>query len=112
MTSYQEQIDALAKRVTALEGGPIPGRVHQPPPREPQPGDEELFGALRAWRYDRAKVEGLPPYRVFGDAVLTAISTAKPSDKFELSKVRGIGPEKMELYGDDVIGIVRVHLDW
>jgi superfamily II DNA helicase RecQ len=110
MPSYQEQINDLAQRVAALEArGTL--SLNAPRPREPEPGDEQLFAALSAWRYDRANVEGLPPYRIFGNAVLAAVSAAKPADRYEMQQIHGIGPEKLALYGDEMIAIVRSHLD-
>lgn len=113
MSNYQEQIDALTERVTALEarqGTPGPNSP-MPRPREPEPGDEQLFEALKAWRYDRARIEGIPPFRIFGNAVLTAITTAKPADRYELTQIHGIGEEKLAKYGEDILPIVREHLD-
>jgi ATP-dependent DNA helicase RecQ len=80
-------------------------------PREPEPGDEGLFQAIASWRYDRAKVDGVASYRIFGNQVLAAITTAKPVDRYELLQIHGLGEQKVDLYGNDIIAIVRDHID-
>ena len=61
---------------------------------------------LRAWRLERARSEGVPPYVVFHDSVLHAIAEAAPRTLGELSQVAGVGPAKLERYGPDVISLV------
>jgi DNA helicase-2/ATP-dependent DNA helicase PcrA len=58
---------------------------------------------LRAWRLERARADGVPPYVVFHDSVLHAIADARPSSLGELSEISGIGPAKLERYGDAVL---------
>jgi len=58
---------------------------------------------LREWRLARAKVDGVPPYVVFHDAVLHAIAELRPASLGELSQIAGVGPAKLERYGDDVL---------
>jgi DNA helicase-2/ATP-dependent DNA helicase PcrA len=58
---------------------------------------------LRAWRLERAREDGVPPYVVFHDSVLHAIADARPSSLGELSEISGVGPAKLERYGDAVL---------
>lgn len=108
MTSYQEQINALEERVAALEAK---YEVQPPAPRKPRPEDEDLFADLRAWRRERAEADGFgdQPFRVFGDAILTAIATVKPADRYELQQIKGIGEQKFTDYGGEVLAIVARH---
>lgn len=110
MTSCQDQIDALTERVAALESR---AAISAPAPRKPRPEDEALFADLRAWRRERAEADGHgdQPFRIFGDAILTAICTAKPTDRYELQQIKGVGDHKFSLYGGEVIAIVRQHVD-
>ena len=62
---------------------------------------------LRAWRLERAREDGVPPYVVFHDSVLHHIAEARPSSLGELSQIPGIGPAKLERYGDDVLALVE-----
>jgi DNA helicase-2/ATP-dependent DNA helicase PcrA len=58
---------------------------------------------LRAWRLERAKADNVPPYVVFHDAVLHAIAAARPASLGELAQISGVGPAKLDRYGDDVL---------
>ena len=81
-----------------------------PPPRQRQsrrggtefPHDP-LFEALRAWRRDRAKEQGVPPYVIFHDATLRAVAALKPSSLRALSDVEGIGDTKLERHGESLL---------
>jgi DNA helicase-2/ATP-dependent DNA helicase PcrA len=61
---------------------------------------------LRAWRLERARRDGVPPYVVFHDSVLHAISDVQPASLGELAQVAGVGPAKLERYGEDVLSVL------
>jgi DNA helicase II / ATP-dependent DNA helicase PcrA len=64
-----------------------------------------LFDELRRFR-ERVR-GGKPAYTVFDDKTLAAIATAVPTGLEALVQVRGVGPAKLEQYGDDIVGIVE-----
>ncbi|HZM75177.1 MAG TPA: ATP-dependent DNA helicase UvrD2 [Candidatus Limnocylindrales bacterium] len=68
--------------------------------------DEELYERLREWRLKVASAASVPAYVVFTDATLTAIAERKPEDVRQLTAIAGIGPRKLELYGESVLGLV------
>jgi DNA helicase II / ATP-dependent DNA helicase PcrA len=70
------------------------------------PVDERLVDALRAWRRDRARADGVPAYVVLHDAHLETIAASAPTTLGELSRCPGIGPTKLERYGEEIIAIV------
>ncbi|MDY3127477.1 MAG: ATP-dependent DNA helicase UvrD2 [Corynebacterium sp.] len=78
---------------------------------EPEESDriDSLFAALRAWRADTARDIGKPAFVVFSDATLMAIAERMPGDANGLVSVPGIGPQKLDLYGEAVLDIVRLH---
>ena len=78
------------------------------PPTEAAP-DLALLGALKAWRRDAARKRAVPAYVVFHDAVLETIATARPASQGELAGISGVGPRKLEEYGDAVLDLVRRH---
>ena len=43
---------------------------------------------------------------VFGDATLRLIAAARPTSDTELLAIKGIGPAKLENYGDDLIDLI------
>ena len=58
---------------------------------------------LRAWRLERSKADGVPPYVVFHDSVLHQIAALRPGSLGELSQIAGVGPTKLERYGDELL---------
>ncbi len=63
-----------------------------------------VFDEMRAFRND---VRGIKPaYTVFDDKTLVAIASARPETLAELSRVKGVGPAKLEQYGDAVLAII------
>ena len=69
--------------------------------------DEELFDALRAWRLETARQADVPAFVVFTDATLTAIAERAPADLRELAALPGVGPAKLERFGESVLAILR-----
>jgi DNA helicase-2/ATP-dependent DNA helicase PcrA len=69
--------------------------------------DPELFGRLRAWRSARAATQQVPAYVVLNDATLGVIASRRPADARALVAIPGIGPRKLDLYGAEVLAIVR-----
>ena len=74
------------------------------PPGDAQ--DQELLAALKKWRLEKAKADGMPAFVIFHDSTLEAIASSKPSTIEELGTVSGVGPTKLERYGDDIIELV------
>jgi DNA helicase-2/ATP-dependent DNA helicase PcrA len=72
----------------------------------PAASDNPLFEALRAWRFERAKADGVPAYVVAHDTTLAAIADARPSSLDYLALVKGLGPTKLERYGSEIIAVV------
>ncbi len=68
--------------------------------------DPALYDALAAWRKSRAKTEELPAYIVFHNSVLVAIADARPGSLDELAEVPGVGPAKLERYGEDLLEVL------
>lgn len=69
--------------------------------------DQVLVAELRTWRSALAKSRGVPAYVVMSDATLRAVCHRAPTTPQELVQVPGIGPVKVEQFGDDILGIIR-----
>ncbi len=65
-----------------------------------------LEDALKAWRRERSRGDGVPAYVVASDATLRAIAQRAPTSRADLGRVPGIGPAKLDRYGDDVLALV------
>ncbi|HEU4699808.1 MAG TPA: ATP-dependent DNA helicase RecQ [Gemmatimonadales bacterium] len=68
--------------------------------------DPDLFARLKAWRGDEARRRGVPAYVVFADKTLAAIAAAKPKGPNQLLAVKGMGPAKLEAYGEAILALV------
>ncbi|WP_419912873.1 ATP-dependent DNA helicase UvrD2 [Candidatus Poriferisodalis sp.] len=93
----------------------LPGTGSRPAARRPKPepptdpSDAALFEALRTWRLERSRAEGVRAFRVFSDAVLIELATRRPSNDAELLAVHGIGPAKRDSYGAEVLALIAQH---
>jgi ATP-dependent DNA helicase UvrD/PcrA len=68
--------------------------------------ERDLLKQLKAWRLERAQSQGVPAFVVFSDRTLEAIVSARPSSPEGLLEVPGIGPAKLEAYGDDLLDLL------
>ncbi|MDR3649079.1 MAG: HRDC domain-containing protein, partial [Acidimicrobiales bacterium] len=62
---------------------------------------------LRAWRAERARAAGKPAFVVFDDKTLWLVSAVLPITEAGLLAISGIGPVKLESYGDELISIAE-----
>jgi DNA helicase II / ATP-dependent DNA helicase PcrA len=79
----------LAARTTPLEGA-----------------DGRLLETLHGWRRQRARSDGVPAYVIAHDETLAAIAEARPGSLATLRRVPGMGPVRLERYGDEILAIV------
>jgi DNA helicase II / ATP-dependent DNA helicase PcrA len=70
---------------------------------EPPPG----FDALKAWRLARAREDDVPAYLVFHNTTLEEIAARRPRSLDELAAVPGVGPAKLERYGEGVLAALE-----
>lgn len=71
--------------------------------------NEELLEALREWRLDVSREKAVPAYVVFTDVTLLAIAEQQPSTSEALVEIPGIGPKKLDAYGEALLTLVRGH---
>ncbi len=89
---------------------PGPASPAQAASAEPEAYDEALFELLRQWRTAQAREQDVPPYVIFPDRVLRAVAASLPTDPDALRAIPGVGPAKLERYGNTVLAIVQAHL--
>jgi DNA helicase-2/ATP-dependent DNA helicase PcrA len=63
--------------------------------------------ALRTWRRERSKTDGVAAFIVASNATLAAIARARPTSMAELARIPGIGPAKLDLYGDEILAVIE-----
>jgi len=99
-----------AKRLVWVSWTGKPSRfvaeLTQGPGSRSEPGTR-VWEDLRGWRLERAREDGVPPYVVFHDTVLRRIADARPASLAELSQISGVGPAKLERYGDELLAVVE-----
>ena len=81
--------------------------------------DNELFDILRELRKEIAKIEGVPPYFIFGDSTLKEMSTRYPINEEQLMDISGVGQKKYEKYGEQFANAIskyvednKIQVDW
>ena len=72
--------------------------------------DEGLFDELRALRRRLADEQSVPAFVVFSDATLKAMAAAKPTDHQAMLRVSGVGPAKLERYGDAFLTVLQEYV--
>ncbi len=65
--------------------------------------EQALAEGLRAWRRAWAKAHDLPAFMVFHDKTLLALAQARPTTRAELLDVPGIGPHKLDQFGEELL---------
>jgi DNA helicase-2/ATP-dependent DNA helicase PcrA len=76
----------------------------------PATKSDRLMKELKAWRLERSKADEVPAYVVFHDSTLQEIAEAMPRDHGDLAGITGIGPAKLEKYGDEVLAVLTAAL--
>jgi DNA helicase II / ATP-dependent DNA helicase PcrA len=61
---------------------------------------------LCAWRAQTAVEAKVPAYVVFTDATLVAIAETLPADEGSLARISGVGPTKLQRYGEAVLAVI------
>ena len=61
---------------------------------------------MRGWRAATAKEQGVPAYVIFHDATLRQIATEAPTSLAELSRISGVGDNKLAKYGDGILAVL------
>jgi superfamily I DNA/RNA helicase len=67
---------------------------------------KDLYSELCEWRRETAKLYHVPAFQILSDRVLLQISKIKPKDFVELEAIPGMGPVKLNKFGDDLLEIV------
>lgn len=84
---------------------PVPGANSKAPVPLDEDG-ERIFQALRAWRLERARADGLSPYIVAYDRTLRLVARERPRNLEALGGVPGVGASKALKYGPEMLEVI------
>ena len=108
----------LTERCRPLLRGEQSINIHKPRKEEPaekaekkkaaakqnlQPWNQDLFNALRELRMTLAQDQNVPPYVIFHDSTLIAMTEARPTTENEMRYISGVGEQKLSRYGKQFI---------
>jgi len=93
---YGERVEIEGRRIQ-LTRGRAADITHASP---------QLVDALKAWRKQRAASDHVPAYIVLSDAHLEGIADRRPDSLADLALCPGIGPTKLERYGDEIVAVI------
>ncbi|MDQ6909335.1 MAG: ATP-dependent DNA helicase UvrD2 [Actinomycetota bacterium] len=66
---------------------------------------------LRQWRRERARTDGKPAFTVLHDTTIDDIAAVLPTSLARLAAVKGIGPSKLERFGDEILAAIEQALE-
>jgi ATP-dependent DNA helicase RecQ len=113
LDAVAEGLDANRARVRTGERAPRRrdrGEMPADPasPAAPPTAEERArYTRLRALRTELAKEASLPAYCVFADKTLVELAKRHPTTLAEMRRVPGVGPAKMEKYGEAFLDVLR-----
>lgn len=123
LTPHEHPVPFVTQAGAAVMRSAEPVRFRLPPDRErPRPApsarrpasdappagyDPALYERLRAWRAEEARRRGLPAYVVAFDRTLQEVAARRPADLAALSQVHGLGPARVEAYGEVLLQMLR-----
>jgi ATP-dependent DNA helicase RecQ len=70
------------------------------------PEDMPIFNAMRDWRNETSRRQGIAAYIICTNRQLAEIVHKRVSNKNQLSQIEGIGKAKISNYGDDIIAVM------
>jgi ATP-dependent DNA helicase RecQ len=79
-------------------------------PAEMDGPDLEMMNHFRKWRRELARERQVPAYIIMNDTTLADLCRKQPRSFRELLSVFGIGERKAELYGEQILEVIRKFL--
>ncbi|WP_257306377.1 RecQ family ATP-dependent DNA helicase [Geothrix campi] len=101
--------------IDPLEAAPKPGKAKRGSPRGSRPalpegpvdGEEALYRELKGLRKQLADAKGVPAYVIFSDATLQQMARFQPATEAEFLALSGVGPKKLQQYGETFLRLLR-----
>ncbi len=69
--------------------------------------ESERMRAIKQWRLEYAKAEDIPAFIVFSNRTLEDLVRKAPTTLVDLEKVYGLGPQRIETFGKELLDVLR-----
>ena len=69
--------------------------------------DVNLMARLKEWRAEVAREYNMPAYIIMHDKTIIELIESRPGTMEELGRIKGIGPAKLERYGNKILWILN-----
>ncbi len=90
-----------------LRGAARSASAGESPDVTPSPADAALLDRLRQLRAAIAREQKVPAYVVFADRTLLEMAVRRPTSPYAFGEIRGVGPMKIEKYGEQFLTLLR-----
>lgn len=106
-TTQEKSIPTAAP--TATTAVPTSAPVTNPVESPAKANIEEtpLYKALKQYRYDTSKTEGIKPYFIYNNTQMEELISIMPKTFEEIKKVSGFGDVKCQKYGSAILEIIN-----
>lgn len=96
--------DDILRIVREKRDAPAPQR----PRRKPRPPDDVLgrYERLRTWRKERGQQRGVESDVIVSRDTLWELAHANPRTKADLEAIDGLGPWRLQTYGDEILQVL------
>lgn len=98
---------ALSTRVARIVQSTGSGAAEESASIEESMAESQLLGQLQKWRRDLAETQKVPAYRIVTNATISELAQHRPKTFDELSQISGIGPAKLDQYGDALLELLN-----
>ena len=99
------RVPARPQKKRIVRPRPEPDIFGEPVP--PALYDPALADNLREWRRDKSREQKVPAYVVLHDSTLEELCRQRPSSIAALRHIPGIGERKAEVYGGEILQVLR-----
>lgn len=79
--------------------------------RTPSFAQPDLLAKLKKLRAELAEKQSVPAYIIFSNAVLEDMCQKLPLTSYDFLQVSGVGNQKLALYGDAFLSVIRTHIE-
>jgi DNA helicase-2/ATP-dependent DNA helicase PcrA len=105
---WRSHLRAQRERLAAAKAAEVPGTrgTRYATVQVGSNADPKVLEALKRWRLTTARATGVPAFVILHDTTLAAVAEARPTDRSGLLALPGMGPVKVDRYGDGILAVV------